>query len=1590
MKTQNTTQRRVMNSFRKPAQARCQDIPQVGAAACAVGLVLLMLCVTSLVTSAARGQQEPPKKAQEAKEKPKPAAQKVIAGAIQAIPRAVRNAQQGEEQEDKPAGPFAPPDRGKLRVLRLSVDALEEGRFSDGVQGLAHLLEMQEDYFFRPDPSVTVFRSMKFEAKSLLAKLPEEGREVYEQLYGPQAQRKVDAAVAEGNFQALQDIARTYPYTVAGNQATYLAALRDMDHGEFRGAAMLFQELLGSPGAVAQLEPGLSLNLSHCYSALGDSTSLAKITPTIIQRLESVVWPWNGNKLPMADIIAAMRAPVMTRPPRDMSVYRWPMFGGSADHNSLPRASLPLGNPTWRNTVVAAPKLRRSLLSGTAEVQDRGLPLVSGFFPLLIDGQVIARGLNNEIRSLDAASGELLWKTDFQVPDVLVPPQQEYGVATLRDRLWFDGISGQLATDGNYVFAVEQSWGIDESPGVVGGNTWNKTVSKRMGGQESNQLSAYDISAEGKLAWQLGGSDTRLGENAGTQFLGPPLVQGDTLFLLGEIENGEIRLFAVNANDGSVLYSQYVLSPSQTQFESFRHMAGASLAAQGTIVVCPTSAGAIVAFDRASRQLLWGYSYATKEPQSDSQRLILRINGNQVAENGAEERWRICVPRIVGDLLVVSPADSNELHCLRLSDGELLWTTPREDGVFVAGVESSQAIVVGTKSIKGISLADGGEAWACPLPEAKLPSGLGYFGEGHYYQPLAGESIIAVDTSSGEISETLLARRDARPGNLLVAQDGIISQTPFGLERFPRLDFVKQQNLDAAETLTAADYATRAEVRLLEGNLDAAITDLEASLAADAKPQTRELLFEAYLRGLREDSEKFSPRRARIEDLIVNDDQRGQFLLAIAQGLEARGEGVNAFGVYMQVPRTGIRIPTESVDVAPVWPQRLNLIDANSDVRMSRDAFIAWRLQEIQDQAEAEQLAEMQALVSGLRSEARQLQEQSPQQAISLLARLVHYLPDREDVAYDRLAMMALQRIDVARTSSEVILRREVLLEELAQSRNPALAAPATAHLAHLYQQLNRWDLVSGQAARLAEEFASLECLNGANGAQIAKQLSDQAPAGMDLLNPTNDWPNLAMTADQVGETTLRGNEYSVDWKRPVGSVLSGWNLRLAYPDNILIGLDELGRQRFVCSLTPHLQNQQNVPIYYAHRAWSRGHLLIYSTGAQIVAIDTLTGTTSQEADVLWTLELAQWQSANRGFSFSGTSTGWGEYRYRMNGPNGQPIGKMNLVSPELLCAVRADALLGLDPFTGERIWARGKVSPSTDVYGGRNAVLHAPTNSTKANVISATTGVAGGTRNVTYEQNVMTVHEAKALVWSPGNGGVQLRWIDLNSEETLWEKEFDGRSKGCLLDDEYVVVVEPDWFYTMLRIDDGQVHATGRVPPQAVPEENASLQHVMAQRTGGDFVIAAGANYRPNYGEDGEYRSAISDGINQILLTGVVFGIPKQPQDPGAQEQTPTWSRSLNATTFLKTQPTGVPIITFACRVSDRVNNRTLNHRVEYLLIDTRRGETIFEESINGSANAIRIDSTPERDLIQVRSTLAAIDVRFAEAASDDAPGNQ
>ena len=140
--------------------------------------------------------------------------------------------------------------------------------------------------------------------------------------------------------------------------------------------------------------------------------------------------------------------------------------------------------------------------------------MLPGLQPLAVGDYVLMRSAHT-LWAIDLATGKRKWNVPVDDPlDAMMSHpggnpqfQQSSWPNLLARRVGTDGAHATLSSDGRYVFSVEEAGPGGENNGNFppGMMVFRFGMPGNFGHGGYNRLAAYDLGAEGKLKWQIGG-----------------------------------------------------------------------------------------------------------------------------------------------------------------------------------------------------------------------------------------------------------------------------------------------------------------------------------------------------------------------------------------------------------------------------------------------------------------------------------------------------------------------------------------------------------------------------------------------------------------------------------------------------------------------------------------------------------------------------------------------------------------------------------------------------------------------------------------------------------------------------------------------------------------------------------------------------------------------------------------------------------------------------------------------------------------------------------------------------------------------------
>ena len=701
----------------------------------------------------------------------------------------------GAESKER-ANVLAKPSRESLKSLKSAQDAVANERYAEAVVELRKILDATAgDGFLPRDSLYGSQRTIKSEAIRLLDAFPADARQLYDMQCNAEVEHILSEAIQRGDRRALAEIAQShFPSRIAADLVMLL--VHDaLDRGEPLESLAWLRYLETAPGAAKTREVEIALVRAACYLTLDDPLRAREA----IGRLKAVHPPATFHlgaevhttaEVPERLLASLGGAPQSRQtagnPPRP---GYWPMFRGDATRNATVAWSGPLGERRWKMGTLDGPAAQQF---STWRHNDADDVLFCCLQPLVIGDLLLARS-PRRLAAFDLRTGKLLWENPppnkpSKSNDAKNNPTDQD--PELWQRFWEDAPYGQLSSNGSEVFLLD-GLGVaqnDAAPRVIAfGGRLQVFASKPV--LPYNRLVALSLRKQGKVVWSVGGAD---GESepqlAGYFFLGPPLPHDRQLYVLAEKEDS-IRLCVLNAATGSLEWSLVLAQPeAEIIADPVRRLAGASPSLSDGILVCPTSAGAVAAVDPATRSLLWGFQYPVGGQQADRTPRGILLPGGRIQplqRTGVNRTVRDAAAVLAAGRTILLPVESDQLFCLNSTSGELLWSCPREEMLFIAGVTADKVVLAGERGLFARNLRTGKAAWreeCIELPGKSQVIGRGFLAGGCYYLPSTWNEVVKFDLGAGRIADRFPTK--SLLGNLTAAGNLLISHTGDAIQVF--------------------------------------------------------------------------------------------------------------------------------------------------------------------------------------------------------------------------------------------------------------------------------------------------------------------------------------------------------------------------------------------------------------------------------------------------------------------------------------------------------------------------------------------------------------------------------------------------------------------------------------------------------------------------------------------------------------------------------------------------------------------------------------------------------------------------------------
>lgn len=1138
-------------------------------------------------------------------------------------------------------------DREYAVVLETAADLIRAGRTSAAIRQLQELLDAPQDVFIWDDAESTP-QSAQTAALRLLQRLPAGGRDEYERLYGPDANRLLQEFRTAGDQSALAKLLQQYRLTESGADALRLCAQSAMDHARFVEAAGYWRLWIEDRGAASAEHHPLRLQAEvavRLAAAEGIDIPLPPFDgrqPVVIAGVSRPADDW------VQEFVAAGATPRGADSPRvggpaAAVPTAYPLWSSSfADEVDAASAAEIMQVAHHEETLSAAAVLPRWEAARTIQ----RVPCAGANMAIVHNGCLVVKNYSS-VTARDVLTGDLLWQfplsgaIDALISRVPAPASaaaaDPYAAAMqlFDDEFVANSVLGTLTCDGRHVYLIDAL-----PPHVEAG------ASEPVAGVLTNKLVALHLQGEaataGTVAWEFPPASRSRADHRGWFLLGPPTPAREALFVMEERDD-EIHLLAIDAVTGALRWDQPVslVDRSIDECARRRRTACSPVVADG-IVLCPTQLGTLVAVDALCGRLLWAYSYSDFSGPSQPWR---GARSNETIHGRPDF---VNQPLVVRGRVISMTPQTPDIHCIDLLTGRRIWKQPREDALSATLSGDDVVILTSLRECRAIRMSDGELIWRTRID---APQGTGLAVDGSFLLTGAGGQMQIIDVATGDCVPDLLPepRRTsvvlrgggvgaagleiplpAAPpqGNLTLYEDYVISCGPAGIAVFPRADVALAELQQSPDESSPERRLRIAELQLRLGRVADARQSLQLALEHDPDPPLRSAielhLREVLYRAMTEDGD--SNAVASLDALARTPEERSRYL-ALRLGLElSRDEFDAALSTAAELQLLDIDHPVA--------------LDARERYLVEPDRLAAAAL----DRARAGGLATIDP--TGI--PAPELNRQSD---LAEWRRLIPLCRTADEQADLRRAL-AEKLIDLGELQeAELILVSEI-------SRDDAESAIAAVQLlAPLWESQG----LAGEAAALRDEAIRRWCRTRASddAATIlpAAWTSSSAPsvansASIEELHCPDDCPHTLNSCNCREWPALfhRNREFS---RRP-GATRSLFDRGLhgtSEKSSLLSIVDTTGRSRLLdLHLKPHVWRAGDTSRHEA------GHFLPLASGE-------VHGVSLLEGRLLWTAD-AQWNSAGD-----------------------RPI--LGPYGPEYCILQAGETIVALDPLDGHLLWRR-------------------------------------------------------------------------------------------------------------------------------------------------------------------------------------------------------------------------------------------------------------------------------------------------------------
>lgn len=1351
-----------------------------------------------------------------------------------------------------------------------------------------------------------VYRSATEEADRLLSRMPESGRAAYRRRVDATAQEQLQAALRQADAAALLKVARQFRFTAAGRQALQAFARFQRDQG--------CSELVALASAASQVPIPRDVAFSGPEELAANTSGGRSVPPEFLSRqFPSAIPSWSLEREPQPGAVDVLQR-------------------------------------TFHD-------LRQSGLSP--------YPSLS----LIAASNVIVVCTPTERLGLDPDQGREIWRRPLSEPAAnwlrepgSLADANRYRLFAMEAarQVFGNSAHSRMTSHGEHVYLVE-SIPPGELPSRVDSNVTNADQQKTDPPPASRIVCLH--ARTGEVRWM------QPGPTAANVFIaGPPAILGDMLYVLGEsLTANAVVLLKLDARTGKQLDEMQLAQPLVPISKDQRRQGQAcQIQFDGRRLLCPTAAGALIAVDPLWNEIVWAFRY----PRSDAVPFHSDTERQGVYQAGFQwwDSWQETHLLEVQDRLIFASPDSNLLHVLHRSSGELLWSVPRSRALTIAAASQEQGIVLLEKTAaRALDLETGREKWTASIPQ---PAGRGVSAGHDYLFPVQEQGVARLNLDNGhcELSFPALgtfAQSDGvlngriRPRNLVIGNGGLFELSVGEVRKLQSPDGIPamaQSSTPFSEILRTIE---RGEWKLAAAQLQKQLHTAPDQIPSPAREILLTLLTSAY-RSVASPAEG-EELSARISPLVASARERAIWRQLQAQEKIRLQDWPASVGLWLGAPR-------EELDVLLPSP--------GEDARCRLDRWFQAEMLAVEARLSEAERQQLTRFIDAALPDPRSL----PREERSRLERCLggtpwgqHWILAAPADPHDLPSLIGWQ----------------MKLLGCATSDDPLLAAGGAFRLLELYDQ--RRNAVDAQRwlARLEECAPDLHL---PDGRQVQDLLNSDAArihhaARMDPARRA--WPDGPPQVQQRTSWSTEVYLFPFPIAAAAGSLFSRLAVEMEYPAHRAIRFNGSRWNRpWLCGLPVTSRNLRH-EVDLDH-GWGLEQLLVLQTGSEVYGLTPFEWNQDRGGVLVWPQEQRPIDTLgdrdNLMLSFLR------EFLPERPGFNRPPLNRLDefqhqatAVGPVCagyFCLQQFGMLVAFETATGRELWRRYDLPKRAQCYGDDQFLAVVSPEFSTISLINPIDGRLLGLVPRTFQLESIISADGTEVVLARGDQirfrfegapgaaavagrsseadqPVELERINMISGESRWIRSWPAGSLPFEMDDRWLGVLSPGGQVEFLDLQTGIAAAQHLLD---VPEKITRIACSAAEH---DLIVVFSSMV-----EDSDLLSGaqLRGGYRRPFVNGPAYCFRREN---GQQ----LWRTELGETVFPVDQPADLPVfVTVEGRIprpadeenaSPVADSHTAGSRIR--CFDRRTGQ-LLSEIRSASARAPDYSLVGDRESLRIR----------------------